>query len=143
VLQVRYIPSPHIHVVINGSGKVISLVPVNGYPRQVYIALLCHSGQANFYRISPIPVPVLAMVYLEFLPTAGAPIPIVQTTLSALCIMVRHVKKIVLIFSITLFGWIGWWLGASYGIMTAYFAGLAGSLVGVYIGCRVNRDYLS
>ena len=51
-------------------------------------------------------------------------------------------KKIVLLLSITIFGWIGWWLGARFGIMTAYFISFAGSLIGVYIGCRINRDYL-
>lgn len=52
-------------------------------------------------------------------------------------------KKLVLLLSITFFSWIGWALGDRFGLMTAYFTSLAGSLVGVYIGCRINRDYLS
>jgi len=51
-------------------------------------------------------------------------------------------NKIVLLLSITIFGWIGWKLGDRFGLMTAYFSSVAGSLVGVYVGCRINRDYL-
>lgn len=49
-------------------------------------------------------------------------------------------KKIVLFLSVTLFGWLGWMLGDRFGLMTAYFASVVGSLVGVYLGCRVNRS---
>lgn len=52
-------------------------------------------------------------------------------------------KKLVLLLSITLFSWLGWILGDGFGLMTAYFTSVAGSLVGVYVGCRINRDYLS
>ena len=55
---------------------------------------------------------------------------------------VLPMKKIVLLLSITFFGWVGWWLGARFGIMTAYWISFAGSLAGVYVGCRINRDYL-
>jgi len=52
-------------------------------------------------------------------------------------------KKIVLLLCITICGWIGWQTGARFGgIMTAYLASFAGSLAGVYIGYRVNRDFL-
>jgi len=51
-------------------------------------------------------------------------------------------KKIVLLLSITFFGWLGWKLGDRFGLMIAYFISFAGSLVGVYVGCRINRDYL-
>ena len=51
-------------------------------------------------------------------------------------------KKICLLFSIALFGWLGWRLGDSYGIMTAYLSGFAGSLVGVVLGALVNQKYL-
>lgn len=49
-------------------------------------------------------------------------------------------KKLVLLLSITLLGWLGWKLGDRFGLMTAYFTSVAGSLVGVYIGCRINRN---
>lgn len=52
-------------------------------------------------------------------------------------------KRIVLLLCITIFGWIAWKLGAWLGgIMTAYWIGFAGSLLGVYVGYRINRDYL-
>ena len=52
-------------------------------------------------------------------------------------------KKLVLLLSITLFSWIGWSMGERFGLMTAYVVSVVGSLVGVYIGCRINRDYLN
>jgi hypothetical protein len=51
-------------------------------------------------------------------------------------------KKIILLLSITLFSWLGWWLGAYIGIMTAWLLGFAGSLLGVVIGVRFNQAYL-
>ena len=44
--------------------------------------------------------------------------------------------------SVTVFSAIGWWLGAKIGFVTAYFVSGAGSLVGVYVGWRIYRDYL-
>ncbi|MDH3329958.1 MAG: hypothetical protein OEM01_12045 [Desulfobulbaceae bacterium] len=52
-------------------------------------------------------------------------------------------KKIILLFSITLFSWIGWRLGDRFGIMTGYLVSFAGSLAGVYVGCKINSNYLS
>lgn len=49
-------------------------------------------------------------------------------------------KKLVLFLCITAFGWIGWKLADGFGLMTAYFASVAGSLLGVYVGCRINRS---
>ncbi|SHO43718.1 hypothetical protein [Desulfopila aestuarii] len=51
-------------------------------------------------------------------------------------------KKLILFIMISLFGSIGWWLGAFVGIMTAYFVSVAGSLVGVYVGVKINQAYL-
>jgi hypothetical protein len=42
----------------------------------------------------------------------------------------------------TVFGAIGWWLGNRFGFVTAYVVSGIGSLLGVYVGWRVNRDYL-
>ena len=39
-------------------------------------------------------------------------------------------------------GWIGWWLGEKVGLVTALVLSGAGSMVGVYIGWRITRDYL-
>ena len=52
-------------------------------------------------------------------------------------------KKICLLTCITIFSWIGWWLGDRFGMIAAYLVGFAGSLVGVYVGCRINQDYMS
>lgn len=52
-------------------------------------------------------------------------------------------KKIILLFSITLFGWLGWWMCGGFGIMTAYIASFAGSLIGVYVGVTINSKYMS
>jgi len=54
----------------------------------------------------------------------------------------ERMKKIILLTSITVFAWLGWSLGDSFGVMTAYLFSFAGSLAGVYIGVRINRDYL-
>ena len=51
-------------------------------------------------------------------------------------------KKICLILAITFCSWLGWRLGESYGIMTAYWLSFAGSLIGVLLGCFFNRRYL-
>ncbi len=51
-------------------------------------------------------------------------------------------KKIILLFTITLCGWLGWRLGDSFGIMTAYLLSFAGSLAGVVLGVTINQRYL-
>jgi len=51
-------------------------------------------------------------------------------------------RKIVLFTSIALFSGIGWALGAKFGVMTGYWLSFAGSLLGVYVGVRVNQTYL-
>lgn len=52
-------------------------------------------------------------------------------------------KKICLLVAITLCSWLGWMLGDSFGIMTAYLMSFAGSLAGVFLGCFINRQYLN
>jgi len=42
----------------------------------------------------------------------------------------------------TLFGWIGWWLGAQISSTVAYIISGLGTLLGIYIGWRIHRDYL-
>ena len=51
-------------------------------------------------------------------------------------------KKICLLVFVTLGGSLGWWLGESFGLMTAYWVSVAGSAAGVLLGCAVNRRYL-
>lgn len=52
-------------------------------------------------------------------------------------------NKICIFVGITVFGWIGWWLGDRFGLTAAYLISLLGSLVGVYVGWRIHRDFLS
>lgn len=42
---------------------------------------------------------------------------------------------------ITILGAIGWWLGSKIGFMTAYVFSGIGSIIGVYVGWRINREY--
>lgn len=51
-------------------------------------------------------------------------------------------KKLCLFIFVSLGGYLGWWIGDSFGIMTAYFVSLVGSLAGVIVGCIINRRYL-
>jgi hypothetical protein len=52
-------------------------------------------------------------------------------------------NKVCILVGMTVLGWIGWWAGSNLGIMTAYIFSGVGSLLGVYIGWRINRAYFS
>ena len=43
----------------------------------------------------------------------------------------------------TVLGYIGWWMGAKVGLMTAFALSSIGSVAGIYVGWRIDRDYLS
>jgi len=49
--------------------------------------------------------------------------------------------KLFITIGIFVFGWLGWWIGSRFGFTTAYFLSFAGSLIWVYVGWRVNRDF--
>jgi hypothetical protein len=51
-------------------------------------------------------------------------------------------KKMCMLICITVLSAVGWWIGKKIGIMTGYILSGVGSLVGVYVGWRINRDYL-
>jgi uncharacterized membrane protein YsdA (DUF1294 family) len=51
-------------------------------------------------------------------------------------------KKVLIILSISIGGWIGWWLGKYVGIMTAYFLSVVGGAAGLYIGRQIMRNYM-
>ena len=51
-------------------------------------------------------------------------------------------NKLLIFISVTILSSVGWWLGAYVGIMTAYTLSGVGSLAGVYVGWRINRDFL-
>lgn len=50
-------------------------------------------------------------------------------------------SKFCIFIGMTLFGWIGWWLGDQVGLMTAFLLSGLGSVLGVYAGWRINRDF--
>ncbi len=54
-----------------------------------------------------------------------------------------HVNKLCIFVAMTILGWVGWWIGSYIGFMTAYVVSGIGSLIGVYLGWRIHRDYLS
>ena len=53
-----------------------------------------------------------------------------------------EMNKLCIFLGLTIFGWIGWWLGKRFGLMTGYLLSFLGSLAGVYVGWRVNRHLL-
>jgi len=50
--------------------------------------------------------------------------------------------KMVMMVSVTLFGWLGWWLGEDNGMMTAFMLSSVASLVGVVAAWWFNKTYL-
>jgi len=51
-------------------------------------------------------------------------------------------KRIIILLAVTILGGIGWTLGAHFGLGMAWLLSSIGSLIGVYIGWRINRAYL-
>jgi hypothetical protein len=52
-------------------------------------------------------------------------------------------NRVVIFIGMTLGGWVGWWLGQRFGVMTAFILSTLGSLGGVIVGWRIARDYFS
>jgi len=53
-------------------------------------------------------------------------------------------NRLCVFIGMTVFGWIGWWIGEKFGgFITALVISGIGSMIGVYVGWRINRDYLS
>jgi hypothetical protein len=50
-------------------------------------------------------------------------------------------NKLCIFAGMTILGWVGWWMGEKIGLMTGFILSGIGSLVGVYVGWRINRDY--
>ena len=48
-------------------------------------------------------------------------------------------KKILILFFITLFGWLGWVLGEKIGLMIAYFFSCIGSAIGIVLAVMINK----
>ena len=50
-------------------------------------------------------------------------------------------KKVLTFLSISMGGWIGWWLGGHVGIMTAYFLSVFGGAAGLFTGRHIMNKY--
>jgi len=50
-------------------------------------------------------------------------------------------NKLLIMIGMTLFSWIGWWAGEPFGLFTGFLLSGVGSLIGVYVGWRIHRDY--
>jgi len=50
-------------------------------------------------------------------------------------------NKLCIFIGMTVLGWLGWWLGAKIGIMTAFIFSSIGTFVGIYLGWKINQDY--
>jgi hypothetical protein len=50
--------------------------------------------------------------------------------------------KLCIFIGVNAGGMVGWWLGGYVGIMTAFLVSGVGSVLGVYAGWRVAREYL-
>ena len=48
-----------------------------------------------------------------------------------------------LFIGLTVGGWMGWWLGERFGIMTAFILSTLGSISGVILGWRIGRSHFS
>ena len=53
-----------------------------------------------------------------------------------------NMKTVIILLCVSLFSWIGWWIGARFGLMAAYLLSFIGSLIGAYGGVRINREYM-
>jgi hypothetical protein len=51
-------------------------------------------------------------------------------------------KKVLIIVFISIGGWIGWWLGNHFGLMTAYLLSVVGGAAGLYIGRKIMSNYM-
>ena len=49
--------------------------------------------------------------------------------------------KVIIFIAATVGGAIGWWLGESYGFMTAFMVSMVGTGIGMYAGFRVAERY--
>jgi hypothetical protein len=55
----------------------------------------------------------------------------------------ESMNKLCIFVGMMVVGYAGWWLGAKMSFFAAFALSSLGNLVGIYLGWRVNRDYLS
>ena len=52
-------------------------------------------------------------------------------------------NKLPIFVGMTVGGWMGWWLGERFGIMTAFVLSTLGSIGGVILGWQIGRNWFS
>ena len=52
-------------------------------------------------------------------------------------------QKLVSLMLASFGGWLGWWLGARVGVMTAFFSSVIGTGLGLYAARLLARNYLA
>lgn len=50
-------------------------------------------------------------------------------------------RKLFPLFGSIAGGYLGWWLGSSFGLMTAFLLSVTGSGIGIYFGARFGGMY--
>jgi hypothetical protein len=50
-------------------------------------------------------------------------------------------NKLLIVIGMTVIGYVGWLIGERIGFMTGFICSGIGSMVGVYLGWRINRGY--
>jgi hypothetical protein len=50
-------------------------------------------------------------------------------------------SRMFIFIGMTVFGWVGWWIGERFGFMTAFILSTIGSMIGVYAGWKINHEY--
>jgi hypothetical protein len=56
-------------------------------------------------------------------------------------VVTLHMKKLFVLIGATVGSYLGWWLGARIGIMTAFMVSTVFSGVGMYAGARAAHNY--
>jgi predicted esterase YcpF (UPF0227 family) len=51
-------------------------------------------------------------------------------------------RRLLALIAASLGGWIGWWLGARVGMMTAFVLSVIGAGLGIYAAQRIAQHYL-
>ncbi|HEX6913572.1 MAG TPA: hypothetical protein VF142_24410 [Longimicrobium sp.] len=49
--------------------------------------------------------------------------------------------KLLALLGMTIGGWMGWAVGARFGLFAAFILGVVGTAAGLYLGRRVSNDY--
>jgi hypothetical protein len=50
-------------------------------------------------------------------------------------------EKLLVFLGLSVGGWVGWAVGAPFGLFGAFFLGVIGTALGLYVGRRIARDY--